>query len=91
MSSTKSSSDNLLTRRTDDPDNSMNDAEELDQEVVPVKKGRCLSMEYSKVETLPDFPAAKKYILDTLPNYKFRYNRETEDGRKAYYYIQVKP
>ena len=88
MSSVKSStSGNLMTRRTLDADDSINDADEFEED-IPTKKGRGMSMEYSIIEKFTDYSLAQKYMSETLSTYKFRYNKETEDGRKAYYYCK---
>ena len=57
--------------------------DEFDQ--ASPRKGRGMSMEYSKVANLTDYNGAKEYMGDSMPEYKFRLNTETKDGRKCYY------
>ena len=86
MTNEENSSSALLTRQQD-PDDSMLDADELEED-VPVNKGRGMSLDYSKIETLLDYPSAQKYMSEKMIEYKFRYRKDTQAGRKEYYYCK---
>ena len=68
-SNSEESSSSKITRRDDcenDPnDDTMDDADELEEEAT--SKGRGMSMEYVKIETLPDYPSSLKYMIDKMP------------------------
>ena len=91
MESKTESSSQLITRRDSmNPDDTMQDADEETFQnhniiVVKSKCGRGMGLEYSKVTTVTDFPAAKIYMSENMPTYKWRYDKESLDGVKKYY------
>ena len=84
------SSSKLLTHRSHEynPDDTINDADddfEGEELLAGMSKGRGMVLEYSKIVNLPDYPAAKKYMEENMPTYKWRYAREGLAGVKQYY------
>ena len=66
------------------PNDSINDAEELETEIVEAatsKKGRGMALDYSEVAVMEDYPKALKYMTD----YKYRFKNEANAGDKYYY------
>ena len=64
MKNEENSSSALLTRQQD-LDDSMLDADELEED-APDNKGRGMSLEYSKIETLLDYPSAQKFMTEKM-------------------------
>ena len=83
----ESSSEQLITRRksSNNLDDTANDEDDVIEDQPVVSKGRGMGREYSKILNLPDYPAAKKYMSEIMPNYVFRYGREGLDGDTKYY------
>ena len=88
--SEQQSSSQLATRRSGihSPNDSINDAEELETEIVEAatsKKGRGMALDYSEVAVMEDYPQALKYMTDTMLDYKYRFKNEANAGDKYYY------
>ena len=83
MESKTERSSQLITRRDSmNLDDTMQDADEETFQnhniiVVKSKCGRGMGLEYSKVTTVTDFPAAKIYMSENMPTYKWRCDKET--------------
>ena len=85
MDESYQTSSNLETRNSAVNDQTLDDADAINDNIEPTKKARGMSIEYLEVIVVEDYSLALTYMINSMPDYRYRYKKETNDGDKLYY------
>ena len=73
MDESYQTSSNLETRNSAVNDQTLDDADAINDNIEPTKKARGMSIEYLEVIVVEDYSLALTYMINSMPDYRYKH------------------